>query len=82
MPEPSSWNTPRVSPLAINSYVGASSRLRQAGPNSLPPDAMNLSARSMTVSVFKPRKSNFTRPAISAYFMLNCEAGSSARGSL
>ena len=28
-----------------------------------------------TVSVFRPRKSNFTSPAGSTYFMLNCVAG-------
>ena len=38
-------------------------------------------AVSITVSVFRPRKSNFTRPAASAHFMLNWVAGSWARGS-
>ena len=38
-------------------------------------------ARCSTVSVFRPRKSNFTRPAFSTYFMLNWVAGSVERGS-
>ena len=37
---------------------------------------------SMTVSVFRPRKSNFTRPAGSTHFMLNWVAGMSDFGSL
>jgi len=36
--------------------------------------ANQFSARSLTVSVFRPRKSNFTRRH-SAYFHVNCEAG-------
>ena len=35
----------------------------------------------MTVRVFRPRKSNFTRPASSTHFMLNWVAGMSERGS-
>jgi hypothetical protein len=35
----------------------------------------------MTVKVFRPRKSNFTSPALSTHFMLNWVAGSSERGS-
>ena len=34
----------------------------------------------ITVSVFRPRKSNFTRPAASTHFMLNWVAGMSDRG--
>jgi hypothetical protein len=36
---------------------------------------------SSTVSVFRPRKSNFTSPASSTFFMLNCVTGMSERGS-
>ena len=46
-----------------------------------PCSAIILIARSMTVSVLRPRKSNFTRPAASAHFMLNWLAGISDRGS-
>jgi hypothetical protein len=35
----------------------------------------------ITVSVFSPRKSNFTSPACSTHFMLNWVAGMSERGS-
>ena len=38
-------------------------------------------AFSITVSVLRPRKSNFTSPAFSTYFMLNWVAGMSERGS-
>jgi hypothetical protein len=34
-----------------------------------------------TVSVLRPRKSNFTRPACSTHFMLNWVTGMSERGS-
>ena len=39
------------------------------------------SACSMTVSVFRPRKSNFTRPACSTYFIEYWVIGISDRGS-
>ena len=39
------------------------------------------SAFWMTVSVFRPRKSNFTSPASSTHFMLYWVAGMSERGS-
>ena len=35
----------------------------------------------ITVSVFRPRKSNFTSPASSTHFMLYWVAGMSERGS-
>ena len=38
-------------------------------------------ARRSTVSVFRPRKSNFTRPACSTHFMLNWVTGMSDFGS-
>ena len=41
----------------------------------------SFTARSSTVSVLRPRKSNFTRPAGSTHFMLNCVTGISDFGS-
>ena len=38
-------------------------------------------ARCSTVSVFRPRKSNFTSEALSTYFMEYCVTRSGARGS-
>ncbi len=38
-------------------------------------------ARCSTVSVLRPRKSNFTSPAPSTYFIENWVAGMSERGS-
>ena len=40
-----------------------------------------MSLLATTVIVFKPRKSNFTSPACSTYFILNCVTGMSERGS-
>ena len=45
------------------------------------PACTSLTARSSTVSVFRPRKSNFTRPAGSTHFMLNWVTGISDFGS-
>ena len=47
----------------------------------MPRRRISLTARSSTVSVFRPRKSNFTSPACSTYFMLNWVTGMSERGS-
>ena len=48
---------------------------------SMPRRRISSTARSSTVSVFRPRKSNFTSPACSTYFMLNWVTGMSERGS-
>jgi hypothetical protein len=47
----------------------------------MPRAASRSTAFWITVSVFSPRKSNFTRPAASTHFMLNWVAGMSERGS-
>ena len=43
--------------------------------------ASSFTAVASVVSVFSPRKSNFTNPAGSTHFMLNCVAGMSDFGS-
>ncbi len=82
MPEPSSWNTPTVSPLAMQ--LVASLVVERQGGKIERNAALGQQCRARlasTVSVFRPRKSNFTRPANSTYFMLNCVTGMSERGS-
>ncbi len=61
-----------------------SSRRRAAAPPGrldVPRSRHDARGVSSTVSVFRPRKSNFTRPAASVHFMLNCVAGMPERGS-
>ncbi len=48
---------------------------------STPRRRSSFTATSSTVSVFRPRKSNFTRPAGSTHFMLNWVTGMSDFGS-
>ena len=66
MPAPSSWNTPTLSPRDSISKVGVSSKSMVCVSSSMPRCFSSASALAMTVSVFRPRKSNFTRPAFSA----------------
>ena len=47
----------------------------------MPRRRMSFTAVFSTVSVFRPRKSNFTSPACSTHFMLNWVTGMSERGS-
>ena len=47
----------------------------------MPRRLSSFTARSSTVSVLRPRKSNFTSPACSTHFMLNWVTGMSERGS-
>jgi hypothetical protein len=71
MPVDSSWNTPTVSALASSSYDFLSSRGSASKSTSTPrPRLMSSTAFCSTVSVFKPRKSNLTRPAASTSFQL------------
>ena len=77
MPAPSSWNTPTVS-AAGQQLVGLRVVERAAAPGraSMPrPRLTSSTAFSSTVSVFRPRKSNFTRPAASTIFQLNWVSG-------
>jgi hypothetical protein len=67
---------------ALEHLVVRSSSQRQLGEIDVDPRALEQStARCSTVSVLRPRKSNFTSPAGSTYFMLNCVTGMSERGS-
>ena len=81
MPLPSNWNTPAVSPEPSSWNVALSFSGSFSRSISMPRLAMNSTAFCSTVSVFRPRKSNFTSPAVSTYFMLNCVTGISERGS-
>jgi len=70
MPELSSWKMPSVSPAQSRSKVLTSSIGRVSMSRSLPISAlMCLRALSMTVRVFRPRKSNLINPVISVCFM-------------
>ena len=48
---------------------------------SIPRRAIKSVARCNTVNVFSPKKSNLTKPAFSAHFIVNCVTGISDRGS-
>ena len=76
MPVDSSWNTPTVSALARISKALGSSNGRASRSTSMPrPRFTSSTAFCSTVSVFRPRKSNFTRPAASTSFQLNWVTG-------
>ena len=78
MPWPSSWNTPTR--LARGHQLVGRPRRPAAGARGRSPRRAapgSFTARSITVRVFRPRKSNFTRPALSTHFMLNWVAGMS-----
>jgi hypothetical protein len=97
MPELSTWNTATVLARGIELVGRRSSsgmaliwfsrpdadrrspcrRRMQAAPCPW----MRSMAFWITVSVLRPRKSNFTSPACSTHFMLNWVAGMSERGS-
>src|SRR6266436_4063136 len=61
--------------------LGASSSGSLARLSSTPRRLNSFTARSSTVRVFSPRKSNFTSPAGSTHFMLNWVTGMSDFGS-
>ena len=70
MPWLSSWNTAVVSPFLSRSKLGLSSSgirsmLNGSSPSRSRRTLAAFTAQSMMVSVFRPRKSNFTSPAAS-----------------
>jgi hypothetical protein len=82
MPELSSWNTPTRSRRAPASRRSAGRPA--AAPPCRPRRPLGEQLHALvfsTVSVFRPRKSNFTSPAFSTSFMLNWVTGMSERGS-
>ena len=81
MPELSNWNTPVDSPWPSMAKVLESSSGMPASWNAGSRRRTSSSALVSTVSVFSPRKSNFTSPACSTSFMLNWVTGMSERGS-
>ena len=81
MPELSSWNTPVVLPLHRISKVGRSSNGKVLISSSTPRLFNSSIVLAITVSVLRPKKSNFTRPAGSIYFIENWVTGISERGS-
>ena len=79
MPRDSSWNTAVVRQDFSNAKVAASSigssAMSSGGPCSpaaVRAASMVRTAWSITVSVRRPRKSNFTRPAASTSSLSNC----------
>src|ERR1700694_1553573 len=70
MPAPSNWNTPCVSPLAISSYVLASSNGTCSRSISMPRCSLTSLMHVAMMSRFcKPRKSIFKRPMSPTAFM-------------
>ncbi len=77
MPRDSSWNTAVVCQDFSSVKVGASSIGSAAISSGASPSTARIrlivrTARSITVSVRRPRKSNFTRPAASTSSLSNC----------
>ncbi len=61
--------------------TSGSSQVSASRSTAIPRLPRSCSAFLRTDSVFRPRKSNFTKPAPSTYFMSNCVTGMSERGS-
>ena len=78
MPADSSWKTPVVDPEDNILKVFLSSNETLLRLNFLSFAFISISAFDKIVRVFKPKKSNLTKPAFSTNFMLNWVAGISS----
>ncbi|OQB92819.1 MAG: hypothetical protein BWX86_01762 [Verrucomicrobia bacterium ADurb.Bin122] len=73
MPSDSSWNTATVLPELSNLYVaGSSMEIFSMSKSGFAVRRTFFTASSMTVSVFRPRKSIFSRPSLPTEPMSNC----------
>ena len=77
MPVDSSWNTAVVRPEASNSNTFGSSRVKEYRSNGALLSESKCSlivliARSITVKVLRPKKSNLTKPIVSTSSLSNC----------
>ena len=72
IPGDSYWNTPTVSPRWKSSYVFSSSKGKFSGSNSIPCLAFTILTVSLIrVKVFNPKKSIFSKPALSTTELSN-----------
>ena len=73
IPGDSYWKIPTVSPRWNNSYVSLSSNGKFSGSSSIPCLALTIFTVSLiSVKVFSPKKSIFSKPALSTTELSNC----------